>query len=170
MDEAWRLTATRVSKYDPALRIDGVFIGNEWTCYSDVGRTFGGALLTFEEYEHVEHAYVRAVELFLRHVGCTTVSLSSIERNTAPGRFIDRDRFLCAAYERTVEGVEIPTTATGDVVRLILRNHLWCVLSSTAPDASVRFGWDFYMYFDTGTAGLDPTLTEAIEALGLHVG
>jgi hypothetical protein len=57
----------RVTKYDPRLRDpSGRYLLDEWTSAGDVGRPFGGVLLTYEEYRRVEDAYV-ALENHRRH-------------------------------------------------------------------------------------------------------
>jgi nucleoside-triphosphatase len=49
----------RVTKYDPAFRDRaGRYLREEWTSVGDIGRSFGGVVLTREEYRRVEVAHV----------------------------------------------------------------------------------------------------------------
>ena len=40
----------RITKYNPANRIDGIYITEEWTSFSDIGKIFDGTKLTQTEY------------------------------------------------------------------------------------------------------------------------
>ena len=60
----------RVTKYNPALRdARGAYIADEWTSVKDIGRAFGGVVLTDSEYRRVEEAYVSSVFAFLKEGG-----------------------------------------------------------------------------------------------------
>ncbi len=73
----------RVTKYDPARRDKrGAFIGDDWTSISDIGRSFGGVLLTREEYLRSEGLYVEAVLTFLREAGLRRLQVSKHEPRT----------------------------------------------------------------------------------------
>lgn len=49
----------RIIKYNPAFRDErGAYLKDEWTSVSDVGKSFDGEVLTFEEYYKIENAYV----------------------------------------------------------------------------------------------------------------
>jgi hypothetical protein len=46
----------RVTKYDPAHRAASGAYRDEWTSFSDIGRSFGGVILTVEQYQRIEDA------------------------------------------------------------------------------------------------------------------
>jgi hypothetical protein len=47
----------RVTKYKPDFRDErGAYLRDEWTSLSEVGKSFGGVKLTFEEYRKIEDA------------------------------------------------------------------------------------------------------------------
>ena len=48
----------RVTKYDPANRVNGEYTKDEWTSMYDVGRSYNGKVFTFEEYLKVEKSYL----------------------------------------------------------------------------------------------------------------
>ena len=49
----------RISKYNPKFRDDdGVYLKNEWTSMSDIGKTFDGKVFVKQEYEYVEKNYL----------------------------------------------------------------------------------------------------------------
>ena len=44
------MTEYRITKYDPANRINGVYMADEWTSFSDIGKVFNGTLLSQDTY------------------------------------------------------------------------------------------------------------------------
>ena len=52
----------RITKYDPKNRDhNGWYIRDEWTDYSDIGKSLEGKALTRDEYLQVESAYISSV-------------------------------------------------------------------------------------------------------------
>lgn len=50
----------RVTKYNPACRdAGGAYQKDEWTDFSDIGKTFSGHILTADEYYEVEKHYIQ---------------------------------------------------------------------------------------------------------------
>jgi hypothetical protein len=141
----------RVTKYNPAFRdLSGAYLRNEWTSAGDVGRAFGGVVLTAEEYRRVEDAYVAVALSFLRESGQTTLTVSGLE-NTR--------RYPIGFAEGSAIGLE----QLGSVIRLVLREEFWCRLEG--PSSFLHFGWDYYMY--VGVPFPCPASQELAEQLGL---
>jgi hypothetical protein len=70
----------RITKYNPALRdANGAFKGDDWTACSDVGRAFGGVVLTQAEYQRIEDAYAFAVDSLLRAAKVDSLQLRGLE-------------------------------------------------------------------------------------------
>ncbi|MEU7899241.1 hypothetical protein AB0B45_41105 [Nonomuraea sp. NPDC049152] len=137
-----------MTKYDPRLRrADGVFTGDDWTGVGDVGRVFGGEVLTRERYEQVEASYVKAVELFAVESGVATLAVRTPEL-PAGGVFAPEAAsgmpFIPA--HALYDGYEVPLEAGLALVRAMLRGEgVWGRL-----EAEERFyahvGWDYYLY------------------------
>ncbi len=143
----------RVTKYNPALRTAaGAYLKDEWTSFSDVGRSFDGLILSQDEYLRVESAYVEAASAFLaedRAPGLRVVGLEiRDDRPSAP-----------------VEGSVITQADFPSVCRSVLRREFWCKLE--ADDRFVHFGWDYYMY--VGVVNPCERSILRAEALGLFV-
>ena len=125
----------RVTKYDPKFRsIEGAYMRSDWTSVSDVGRAFNGVVLTREQYDRSESAYIFAAKAFLEETGASLVRIAGLE---------DPD----ARHSHYCEGAAIPVAEVGPVLALLLREELWCRLES--PDAFIHVGNDFYMYVGT---------------------
>jgi hypothetical protein len=74
----------RVTKYDPAHRdARGAYTRDEWTAVSDIGRAFGGVVLTEPEYRRVEDAYVTAAVAFLREAEVPSLAVAGLENHAA---------------------------------------------------------------------------------------
>lgn len=143
----------RVSKYDPALRdAAGAFQGDDWTAVSDIGRSFGGVVLTAEEYQRVEDAYVTAALAFLREGGIESLRVEELE--VLPDRPI-------ALHEGSIVAV----SEISAVIASILREEFWCNLE--AENAFLHFGYDYYLYL--GVPHPCPSAEAFAAELGLFV-
>jgi len=71
----------RITKYDQSQRNEsGAYIGpSAWTCYSDVGETFDGEVLTIEECLRVESAYIGAAIKLFEESGLPYLRLTRVE-------------------------------------------------------------------------------------------
>jgi hypothetical protein len=143
----------RVTKYDPAFRSPtDAFTRNEWTRMADVGRSFDGVMLTREEYERVENAYVSAALAFLGEAGLASLRVEGLENHRG---------LLLTFGERTV----LPLERVGDVIRGLLREQFWCRLEGVG--GFIHVGWDYYMY--VGVPHPCPTAHARTVELGLYV-
>ena len=122
----------RVTKYDPALRgPNGEYEGHDWTSFTQIGQSFGGGVLTEQECERVERAYVNAALAFLSESGITALRVKGLENS----------RRLPLTFD---EGDVLALGRVPDVIGRILREDFWCRLQT--DDAFVHFGRDYYMY------------------------
>jgi hypothetical protein len=122
----------RVTKYNPALRdARGAYVADEWTSVKDIGREFGGVVLTDDEYRRVEQAYIDSALAFLTEGGLTSLRVEGLENHKGLALKIG-------------EGAVVSVEEVGDVIRQILREEFWCRLEG--PSGFVHCGWDYYMY------------------------
>ncbi|MFJ5333022.1 hypothetical protein [Pectobacterium versatile] len=114
----------RVTKYK---NIDGEVYSypDEWTSFFDVGDK-----VDIDEYGKVENQYIDFIVNVFLFFSVDKFQLKDVELN---GNF---------HYSNDQEiGVE----SIKDVVKVILREDVWCKLVS--DDIEFHFGYDFYMYF-----------------------
>jgi hypothetical protein len=122
----------RVTKYDPAHRDRrGAYTRDEWISDGDIGRAFGGVVLTEAEYRRVEDAYVTAAVAFLREAGVEMLSVAGLENHAAVPLLF-------------AEGSPLGLVEIGDVVRRMVRGEFWCRLEGAG--AFVHVDYDYYMY------------------------
>lgn len=143
----------RVTKYDPAHRDRwGAYTRDEWTSVSDIGRAFGGQVLTEAEYQRVEDAYAAAVAAFLREAEVSSLAIGGLENyGGVPLPF--------------AEGSPVGRAQVGEVVRRVLREKFWCRLEGAG--AFIHVGYDYYMY--VGVPRACPAAESLVRDLGLFV-
>ena len=143
----------RVTKYNPALRDhSGAYTKVDWVSFTQIGQTFSGVVLTADEYERVEEAYVQAALSFLRESGLSSMRVTGLENH----------RVQPLGFRN---GSVLPLERIGEIIRRILREEFWCRLEGS--NAFIHFGWDYYMYI--GVPHPCPTARAGAAKLGLYV-
>lgn len=155
----WRLTAIEVTKYNPENRgADGVYLLDEWTDYSDVGKMYNGKIVTLEEYEVVEASYTLAAKTFFSFFKCETFLLDGL-------MFFDdgienEGEQLIEAF-RLVDSNRIFGWEKFDLIlQLMQRGYMASEVSCLSNHNIVmRLSYDYYMYLNA------PQIREVIELL-----
>jgi hypothetical protein len=143
----------RVTKYNPAFRDrSGAYTKVEWTMFGQIGQTFSGGVLTSDEYERIEDAYIQAALSFLRESGLLSMRVAGLKHSRK--RPLDFQN-----------GIVLPLERIGEITRQILREEYWCRLEGS--DGFLHFGWDYYMYI--GVPHLCPIARARATKLGLFV-
>lgn len=119
----------RITKYNPKYRVDGKYLRNEWTDFSDIGKEFEGKILTKEEYLTVEQNYISCAIDLLKMASIKGLNIVWIEN-------LKGKKWTPKLY---VKLKLIPI-----LIRLTLRNKIWCKLE--AQNSYLHFGYDYYMY------------------------
>ena len=136
----------RITKYNPAFRDGrGAYLKDEWTSVSDVGKSFDGAVLTFEEYRKIEDAYVSTALSFISEAGLDALTVTYLESNRVSEARAEDLRGIDFDPKLARRGMPLSGGALGDVCRLVLREILWCKLESESG-FYLHFGYDYYMY------------------------
>lgn len=143
----------RITKYDPQYRdASGAYTHDDWTSYSDVGQAQAGEVLSLDEYQRVEGAYIDVAVRFLREAGVSEMVVRGFENSGNKSTFIR-------------EGAVLTLEQAAEVIRGILREEFWCRLE--AGSSYVHVGWDFYMYI--GVPSECPSAQAAAKQHGLFV-
>jgi hypothetical protein len=153
----------RITKYNPRYRdYNETYLKDEWTCYSDIGANFEGKELTFQEYLEKENAYIQAVILFIECLNIASLKVVDLEQG---GK---RYKALVLAengLDKIVNNEFVNKESVVVIIRLILRNKMWCKLE--AKNMYIHFGYDYYMYI--GSSSPSTENITSIEKLGLFV-
>ena len=143
----------RVTKYNPAFRDQsGAYTKVEWIPFTQIGQTFSGVLLTSDEYERVEEAYVQAALSFLSESGLFSMRVAGLENPRTQPLDFKNDSVL-------------PLDRISEIIRRILREEFWCRLEGS--EGFIHFGWDYYMY--VGVPHPCPAAEARAAELGLYV-
>jgi hypothetical protein len=122
----------RITKYNPAFRDSGgAYTKNEWIMFAEIGESFEGVVVTQEEYDRVEGAYVNVALSFLREAGISSLRVDGLQNG----------KKMPLSFS---EGGVLSLDQAGDVIRRVLREEFWCRLEST--NGFVHIGWDYYMF------------------------
>ena len=126
----------RISKYSPNLRdIQGHYVLNDWTDYSDIGSTFNGKRLSKQAYFRVERAYLGVVSDMLQRTSVFSMMIHDYEPRSRFSRI--RSAFI---MPRSL-------SSRNQILRFsrgCLRNNHWGKLVS--DETFIHFGYDYYVY------------------------
>ncbi|MCS5699495.1 hypothetical protein NZK32_10640 [Cyanobium sp. FGCU-52] len=140
----------RLTKYDPAHRdCQGAYLREEWTSSAQIGRSFGGVVLTEAEVQRVEEAYAISAVEFLREAGVVSLTVTGLEN----------PRGLELPFS---EGTSLALEEVAGVLRRVLREEFWCRLEG--EQAFVHIDWDYYLFLGV------PIPCPAAEAAALRRG
>ncbi len=171
IDNDWMHMARSVTKYDPAFRDEnGYYTKDDWTSRSDIGKIYDGRSFTLELYLETEQKYIAAAKLFFQFHNCSAVLIGSLEKrafSAGESSFPDYEKANLVYHQMAENGI-ILLNDLDTVTRLILREYIWCELfCAQSKDIAVRFGYDYYMYFNSPLTM--EGLFKTIEEMGLFI-
>ncbi len=120
----------RISKYNPLLRRNGIYVEDDWTDYSDIGKLFNGQELTFDKYTLVEQKYLQCVSNLLNHFNVNIIKLIAVELYEPN----------LSWYSNQLISVDKSLVFLTDC----MRNKCWGQL--IGPKFCIYMGWDFYLH------------------------
>ena len=139
----------RITKYNPSNRINGVYTGDEWTSFSDIGKVFDGTVLSQDAYLITENAYIDCcIEL--------------IEKAKISRLYIEQAQYY-------TENIRFPSSiCTTEEIRQVITACLreQCCLKLTSNDFFIHFGYDYYMYI--GSSLFAESVIETATHYGLY--
>lgn len=157
----------RITKYNPKFRgQSGAYQKDEWTSFSDIGRSFNGQIFSFENYLQIEDAYLAAVNFFLKISGVHSLTIKDLEKNSPPDKNGICSVEAAEVFSKIRNNENIDKKTILNIVQLCLRENIWCKLESKAM--FIHFGYDYYMYLGIKNK-LDNISAEKIRELGLFV-
>lgn len=162
-----------ITKYDPVYRVEGKYIKDEWTSFSDVGKEFDNLKLSLRDYLSAEEKYISALFLIFKYFKCKSVRLINIYKND--NQSIDKlDSALVNTYLK-IEEKEYELDLNRDefffknIIMLTLREALSNSLEIYLDENNfIEFGYDYYMYLCTNKEDLKDVFNQ-IRELGLFI-
>ena len=164
------MNSIRITKYNPENRnSEGHYLLDEWTCPSEVGKTFDGVKFKESEYFEIESKYVDAAIKLIESTGLNYLRIVGLNTNFISEYLSDQnDQWLFESKFSEIELFEDKSVDISDIktiIKMILRNYIGCRLEVDGK-FSLHFGYDFYMY--ASIPGFDKDTIEYIEGLGLY--
>ena len=77
--KTWNAVARLITKYSPEGYHDRVYTLDEWTSFYDIGKSFNGSVLTFQEYHEFEKRHIDVVSQLLSETNCRFLTIEYIE-------------------------------------------------------------------------------------------
>jgi len=169
MNGRWRYKAVAITKYNPVYYNEkDVYTKDEWTAISDVGKIYDGSVFTIQEYLETEKKYIEAVKIIMQLNKCKELNIRHLEKSDYRKGFTpEEDEKLEAKHIKIEDKQKINYKDIDVVIKLILREDMWCDLINLSKRLYIRFGYDYYMYFNTKIK--KEIYKESIEKLGLFV-
>lgn len=122
----------RITKYNPAFRVDGKYTKEEWTSMGDIGKVYDGKVFTQEEYEKTEQKHIDCLLALVALTGLHTMRIQKLEADVKTS---------------WRENQEIALAQLPLLIRDCLREKCWCQLHH--ENAYIHFGYDYNVYFGT---------------------
>lgn len=152
----------RVTKYDPARRdAQGRYPADSWTSLSDVQRAFGADGPEMAAYERVEDAYVESVGRLMAACGVEALRMDGLEHGPHDHGVVAPPHIRPSG--ELDDGVWFAGQELGKVIRLVLREFIWCRLSGR-DGFYVHFGYDYTMYVGCDREVVVPALPAGMYA------
>lgn len=157
----------RITKYDPAKRDErGSYTGEDWTMAQQIGDVFNDKTFTKEEYLGMEDRYVAAAERFFLASGLETLTVRELQQPSTSPDYITEHDLNDIENIKLSEGQQVTAKELGIIMRLMLRETLWCKLENSEK-FFIHVGWDYYMYIGC-SENLEDAVTKT-DADGLYV-
>lgn len=149
------MCAYRISKYNPSLRNEnGRYLNDEWTSYSDIGKTFYNKVFTKDDYLFFENKYCDTVLSVLEYLNIKSVTIENLEiyfskykiKKLLNSKNLDFSKDDERILDSLSNGKVLKLTDLNQYIKLILRDCFWCQLKNEEKSVLVEFGQDFYIY------------------------
>ena len=141
----------RISKYDPEFRnVDGVYMNDEWTSISDVGKVYNGQIFTMEKYAEIEKNYLRFLESML---GSDKYMILKLECSNIDN-LIDIGLFQSQSKLDNKKKIRLPKSITGmtisqviSFIRQCLQEKCWGKVKG--DNKVIYVGYEYYLHIDS---------------------
>ncbi|MBQ4521452.1 MAG: hypothetical protein IJA10_00660 [Lachnospiraceae bacterium] len=145
----------RITKYNPQYRDDkDIFMKNEWTSYTDIGKIYNEHIFLKEEYLSIEEKYCAVYLDILKSNGVSEVAIKDLECYFSISEI--NQLFKQRGLELSMEDEKIMCSLANDkkikvndlqeYIKLILRECFWCRFEDEVSSIQIEFGYDYYSY------------------------
>lgn len=165
----------RITKYNPLFRNDeGIYLKEDWTAISDIGKVFNGKELTIESYKKTEDSYITVIHSIMEYLNVPYLTVTDVTRSFPLEMFknimskyheLYSDEMI-EYYSREKNNDTLEKESIDVFCRLLLREDIG---SKIFYDRKMKIfiGYDYLMSIHTSKS-LD-SMISLIEELGLYV-
>jgi hypothetical protein len=163
-----------ITKYNPIDRnSEGIYLKEEWTSISDIGKFFDGNLFTKEEYLRTERKYIQSVFFIIDFFEVDKIRIQNLYKYTNKKWFknnkqVNLSKFHSILHSGMIIGI-YRTFEIEKIIKIALR-EIASLEIEINPSTKITFGYDYYMYLESSELkqGLEPVISK-IKKLGLFV-
>ncbi len=148
----------RISKYNTKYRNKkGVFLKNDWTSYSDIGKSYLGKILIKKDYLLIENLYCDRVINIIKKLKIKNLIIKDLEIYEPDKYVINILNELNAKniFNNLKNNLSIEIENLEIYLRLLLREAFWCNLIDNKLGIKIEIGYDFYLYVYCGYIDLN---------------
>lgn len=161
----------RITKYNPKFRdSQDIYLREEWTSFYDVNNYYGKEKFTIEEYLETEKSYIEAIFMIMSLNEVKCLEVKELESYFTEKEILKDDSYLededIEVFRKVNNNKLIYISNIKSLIKLILRNHLWCKLDNSNR-MFIHFGHEYYMYIGSLISIKD--IIEKINKSGLYV-
>lgn len=148
----WCQESHEIAKYSPACYdARGVCSQDEWSSFHDVNKQKGDGVLSLSEYLEVENNYIRTAIEILKKSDLQYLTIGYLEKSTFRTALFEDALSDRAELERmfsecfTGMRVSVRSNKMIWLLKLCLREKIWCIFVNFAHKFELSFGYDYYM-------------------------
>lgn len=164
-----------ITKYNPIFRDENRrYLKEDWTAIGDIGKSFGGELLTIDGYKKVEDSYIEVIILVMEYLEIPFLLINNVGRSFSYDRFMEIRKNFRELYSQDILGIytnakdldKLDKGGVDSFCRLLLREDIGSEVYYPRR-MKVFIGYDYLMGIHTSKS-ID-SLIPSIEQLGLFV-
>ena len=141
-----------ITKYSPEGYHDGVYALDEWTSFYDIGKSFNGSVLTFQEYQTIEKCHIDVVSQLLSETNCRFLIIEYIEiykdsliHDLKKSPYNEELLKHIKLFMGMGKGRRIHINLLEPVLKFWLREYCYMILSNKSKHLKFEIGYDFYL-------------------------
>lgn len=148
----WCRQLNEIAKYSPeSYDAFGVCNKDDWTSYYDINKSINGNILSLKEYLEVENNYIETVIEILETSQITFLTIGYIEKDSYYSVPFEQSlldqKDLSTFFEKCTAGMRININSKELILllKLCLREKLWCILVNLKKNFELSFGYKLYL-------------------------
>ena len=152
----WCQESHEIAKYSPACYdTHGVCSRKDWSSFYDINKKNRETVLSIKEYLKVENNYVKTVVEIIKNNQLKYLTIGYLEKSTFRAAVFENDLSdqaeLRLFFNECHTGMRISVCDKKLILllKLCLREKMWCILVNFAKNFELSFGYEYYLILHT---------------------